>query len=369
MAQIVPGSAAPAAMPRSMPSTRTTVTAADTRAIVRWLVASAICVILTLIVGGVTRLTESGLSITQWQPVSGIIPPLSTTDWSAAFQRYLEIPEAQTVHRGITLAQFKTLFWWEWAHRLIARVAGLVIAVPFFLLLAKRRIPHGLIPRLLALPVLVAAQGALGWYMVSSGLSERTDVSQYRLVAHLGLALVIYVIAAWTASSLHLNAQGARTPDPARRTRWRMAFGLATLTFLTVLSGGFVAGLDAGHVYNTFPLMEGSVIPREYGQLEPAWRNWFENAAAVQFNHRVLAMVVLASVAWAWARARRSVTGADERRAWNLVAITALVQVTVGIATLLLFVPIPIASLHQLGAVALLSAALWAAALEKARLD
>ncbi len=364
MDRIAPEAAVPPGIPRSHPVSKTdegAYTSASIASVVRWLYACAICVVLTLVIGGGTRLTEAGLSITQWQPVSGVLPPLNDADWGVAFQRYLAIPEAQTVHRGITLEQFKVLFWWEWAHRLIARVAGLVIALPFLWLLIRGRLPRPLIPRLLSLPLLVAGQGVLGWYMVTSGLSERTDVSQYRLVAHLGLALVIYVIAVWTAMSLQLDVSRGHADRSARP-----AMALATLTFITILSGGFVAGLDAGHIYNTFPLMGASVVPSEYGQLSPAWRNWFENPAAVQFNHRVLATVVLTMAAWLWARARRASRTAGERRAWNLIGVTAVIQVTLGIATLLLRVPIPVAALHQLGAVALLTAALWAAAIRRA---
>ena len=370
MDQIVPAATTPQAIPGSA-AVGTHGHAdrreqANTRSLVIWLVASAVCVILTLIIGGITRLTESGLSITVWEPVSGVLPPLNEADWTAAFQRYLAIPEAQSVHRGITLPQFKTLFWWEWAHRLIARIAGLVIAVPFFILWAKRKLPQGRTLPLLALPLLIAAQGALGWYMVSSGLSERTDVSQYRLVAHLGLALVIYVIAVWTAMEVGLGHNDPQTPGRPG-TRARPAMVIATLTFITLLSGGFVAGLDAGHVYNTFPLMGPSLVPDGYGQMQPLWRNWFENPAAVQFNHRALAMLLLMAVAWAWARERRSASTRRMQLAWNVIALAALLQVTLGIATLLLAVPIPIAALHQLGAVALLTAALWAAALASAR--
>jgi len=366
MDRIAPEGAVPSPFPRSHAATgaegRTHLNSAHTRSLVRWLAASAVCVILTLIIGGGTRLTEAGLSITQWQPVSGVLPPLNDAAWASAFQRYLAIPEAQTVHRGITLEQFKVLFWWEWAHRFIARIAGLVIAVPFLWLLIRRKLPRPLIPRLLALPVLTAAQGALGWYMVSSGLSVRTDVSQYRLVAHLGLALVIYVIAVWTALSLRIGeSRGGATH------RSRPAIAIAAFTFVTILSGGFVAGLDAGHIYNTFPMMGASLVPAEYAQLSPAWRNWFENAAAVQFNHRVMATLLLMVTAWLWARARRSSGSAGEHRAWNLVGLAAVVQVTLGIATLLMRVPIPIAALHQLGAVALLTAALWAAAVARTR--
>jgi cytochrome c oxidase assembly protein subunit 15 len=334
---------------------------AQNRTTIRWLVASAVCVILTLVVGGATRLTESGLSITEWKPVTGVLPPLGDAEWNDAYARYLQIPEAQTVHRGITLPEFQVLFWWEWAHRLSARLAGLVIAIPYFLLLATRRLPRGLEWRLLLLPVLTALQGALGWYMVTSGLSDRTDVSQYRLVAHLGLALVIYVIAVWTAMTLAPND----TPADSRSAR--RAVTLSWLVFLTLLSGGFVAGLDAGHIYNTFPRMGQGLAPPEYLQLSPAWRNLFENPAAVQFNHRLLAILTLAATAWMWSAARRTVRDARQRLAWHLVAVIAVLQVALGITTLLLLVPIPIAALHQLGAVALLTSTLWAAALARSR--
>ncbi|MBC7895219.1 MAG: COX15/CtaA family protein [Cytophagaceae bacterium] len=313
------------------------------------MIASALVVVLTLVIGGATRLTESGLSITEWKPVSGVLPPLSAADWEAAYQAYLKIPEAQTVHLGITLPQFQSLFWWEWAHRLVARIAGLVIALPFVVLLVAGRIPRHLRVRLAALPLLTAAQGVLGWYMVTSGLTGRTDVSQYRLVAHLGLALAIYVIAAWTALTLPVR-QG-----PIARS----AFAIALLAFVTILSGGFVAGLDAGHVYNTFPLMGSGFVPPGYGQLTPAWRNLFENAAAVQFNHRVLAMTTVLVVAvLAFREFRRH---ARLPAPWLAIVGAVLVQVVLGVATLLLRVPLGIAALHQLGAVVLLTAALWAA--------
>ncbi|MGQ0646733.1 MAG: COX15/CtaA family protein [Gemmatimonadaceae bacterium] len=319
-----------------------------------WMFASAVSVILTLVVGGVTRLTESGLSITEWKPVSGILPPLSEAEWRTAYQSYLQIPEAQTVHRGITRSEFQTLFWWEWLHRFVARMAGLVIALPYLLLLVGRRIPRPLHMRLLALPVLTAVQGALGWYMVQSGLSGRTDVSQYRLVAHLGLALCIYVITVWTALTV-----GVRRLSDAHATLHWGALAVAAMTFVTILSGGFVAGLDAGHIYNTFPLMGSGLVPREYSDLAPVWRNWFENPAAVQFNHRVLALCTLLLAGVAYARERWTRT--DLPAAWNAVLLAVVVQIGLGVFTLRLGVPVPVAALHQLGAVALLTAALWAA--------
>lgn len=319
-------------------------TAALTRWLVRWMVASAAVVVLTLVVGGATRLTESGLSITEWKPVAGVLPPMSATSWDAAYQAYLQIPEAQTVHRGITLSEFKSLFWWEWAHRIVARVAGLVLALPWLWLVVRRKLDRVWIRRLAVLPLLTAAQGALGWYMVSSGLSERTDVSQYRLVAHLGLALVIFVLAVRYALLL-------RGAPPFR---WNAPHAVAALSFVTILSGGFVAGLDAGHIFNTFPLMGDGLVPPGYLQLSPAWRNIFDNPAAVQFNHRVLA---IATLVVALLVARRL----GGRQGW-LLGAAALLQVTLGISTLLMGVPLLVAGLHQLGAVLLLTAAIVAGA-------
>ncbi|MBL8961335.1 MAG: COX15/CtaA family protein [Gemmatimonadetes bacterium] len=320
------------------------------RAVHRWLVATAVCVVVALVVGGITRLTESGLSITEWRPVSGVVPPLSETDWTSAFEAYRQIPEAQTVHRGITLAAFKALYWWEWVHRILARLVGLVIAVPFFVLLMRRQIRPALQLRLANLPILVAAQGVLGWYMVQSGLSGRTDVSPYRLVAHLGVALMIYLIATWTAMTLRAHT---RAVD-------RLGVAVAVLAGITILSGGFVAGLDAGHVYNEFPLMGSAIVPAEYGAMGVWWRDWFENPVSAQFNHRVLAVTTLVVAFGAWWV--RGVRGSEVAlRAWRWVAAAAALQVALGIATLLLLVPIPLAALHQVGALGVLTAGMFAA--------
>ncbi len=313
-------------------------------------------VILALAVGGITRLTESGLSITEWKPVSGVLPPRTDAEWQAAWEGYQQIPEAQTVHAGLTLEQFKRLYWWEWFHRILARVAGLVIAVPYFVLLVRGAIPRERRVLLGALPILVAGQGVLGWVMVRSGLTERTSVSQYLLVSHLALALVIYLVATWVYHRLP-RAPGA---PPATGRADRVAVALAALVTVTILSGGFVAGTDAGRIFNTFPLMGGRLVPPSYWEMAPAWRNWFENPVAIQFNHRVLAVSVLLVVlaVWWWHGRRQR----DEaRRAWGWVVAAAVLQVTLGILTLVHAVPIPLAVLHQLGAVALLTVLVRAA--------
>jgi cytochrome c oxidase assembly protein subunit 15 len=326
------------------------------RAVHRWLVASAVAVALAVAVGGITRLTESGLSITQWQPVSGVLPPLSAEEWTAAFERYLQIPEAQTVHRGITLAEFRALFWWEWIHRLLARGVGLVLALPYGFLLLRGRIPPGYRLRLALLPALAAVQGALGWYMVQSGLAERTDVSAYRLTAHLGIALIIYLIAIWTA--LELRPAHAIAPAPPRVRSGALA--AVVLVVLTILSGGFVAGLDAGRVFNTFPLMGGQVVPPGY-RLYGFWRNAFENPAAAQFHHRILALTTVAAILLLARACHAPESPAPLQRAGRILGVLAFCQLALGIVTLLLGVPIGLGVPHQIGGLAVLTAALVAA--------
>jgi cytochrome c oxidase assembly protein subunit 15 len=320
-----------------------------------WLAGWAFMVLMTVVIGGVTRLTESGLSITEWAPVSGVIPPIGAEAWDEAFRAYQQIPEYQELNRGMTLSEFKLIFFWEYLHRLWARLVGLVLAVPFVVFLVRRWLPARLARRLAGLLVLTGIQGALGWYMVASGLVDRTDVSQYRLAAHLGLALVIYVITAWTAADLlGADEPSQERPTAALRPWAGLVFGL---TFATAIAGAFVAGLDGGRAYNTFPLMGGTFVPGGYFALEPWWRNWFENVAAVQFNHRWIGMLTLLAIVLFWGRARNlPVTGATQ---WWLHAlpVVAMAQVTLGVATLLLVVPVWLAALHQAGAVVLLTAA------------
>jgi cytochrome c oxidase assembly protein subunit 15 len=320
-----------------------------------WLIATAISVVVTLVVGGATRLTESGLSITEWKPVTGVLPPISADSWQQAYQRYQQIPEAQTVHAGITMSQFKALYWWEWAHRLAGRVVGLVVLIPFLWFWRRGTIRRELFPRLVLLPILVGAQGALGWYMVSSGLAERTSVSPYRLVAHLSLALLIFAIAVWTAVELGRSEESG---EPASRGVRRMLLALTVATVLTIMSGGFVAGLDAGRIFNEFPLMGGEVVPAGYNA-RTGIRNWFENPIAAQFNHRWLAILLAVSIWVVWIVAERR--WPPHGRRWvRLAALAVLVQAALGITTLLLGAPVLVAMLHQLGAVGLLTVLLAA---------
>lgn len=327
---------------------------AHRRTVGRWLVLWAAMVLMTVVIGGVTRLTESGLSITEWQPVSGIVPPLSADDWSDAFARYQQIPEYQQLNRGMTLAEFKSIFFWEYVHRLWARLVGLVLAVPLVWFLVRRVLTRRLTRRLLLILALTGAQGVLGWVMVQSGLTERTDVSQYRLAAHLGLALIIYALTVWTAADLLAPPRPGDVRDPRLA---RVAAVLTTWIFLTAITGAFVAGLDAGRVYNSFPLMGGRLVPPGYAQFAPWWRNLFENAAAVQFNHRVAALAGAAAVFALWWWGRRGLAGRGRRTIDALLALAAL-QVALGVGTLVLVVPVWLAALHQAGAVLLLTTSL-----------
>jgi cytochrome c oxidase assembly protein subunit 15 len=329
--------------------------AARRTAIRRWLVVCAVMVMLVVVIGGVTRLTESGLSITEWAPVTGVLPPLSADAWDEAFAAYKQIPEYQQLNRDMTLAEFKRIYFWEYLHRVWARLVGLAYLVPFLVFLVRGGLPRRLTWRLATLVLLVGAQGALGWFMVASGLVDRTDVSQYRLAAHLGLALVIYMVTVWTAADLAGGRADGRTGGPSPPAFATAAGALLALVFVTALAGAFVAGIDGGRAYNTFPLMGGRLVPAGYGALEPWWRNPFENLAAVQFNHRLLGILCVLGAIAVWVQGLRIGLGGRARVWLTLLPVAAAVQVVLGITTLLLFVPVGIAALHQAGAVGLLT--------------
>ena len=313
-------------------------------------------IFLMVVLGGITRLTWSGLSITEWQPISGVIPPLTHAEWAAEFAHYKAIPQYRAVHDGMTLAQFKVIFFWEYLHRLWGRLIGFVYAVPFLYFWVRGRLPKRLVPPLFGILLLGGAQGALGWYMVESGLVHRISVSQYRLVAHLGLALLLYAAILGVALGI-ARGPAARGGIPAAGWR-RAAEVVLLLVVVTIAAGGFTAGLHAGLVYNTFPLMDGRLVTAGYAQLHPFWRNWFANVAAVQFDHRLLAVTTVTSIVILWAAGLRARLPQPAHRAlWALLGI-ALLQATLGVSTLLLVVPIPLAVAHQAGAVLLLSAAI-----------
>lgn len=316
-------------------------------------------IFLMVLIGGITRLTESGLSMTQWHPVIGVIPPLSHAEWLAEFDRYKAIPQYQAIHPDMTLGAFKHIFFWEYLHRLWGRLIGVVFAVPFVFFLAKRRISRRLAPRLVGLFVLGGLQGALGWYMVESGLSQRIEVSQYRLAAHLVTAVVIYIAILWVA--LDLLAPDAASPRDPRTARLRRGLtAVIAMVLLTLGAGAFVAGLRAGYIYNTFPLMAGGFAPPEYWQLTPWWRNWFENAASAQFDHRLLAETTWVFIAGLWLYGRRLDLAPRARLLLTALFAMATLQAALGITTLLLVVPLPVAVAHQGGAILLVTAAVVA---------
>ncbi len=326
------------------------------RPIAAWLFVVAALVFLMTVIGGVTRLTESGLSIVDWRPVTGTLPPLSDPEWAAEFEKYQQSPQYRLVNRGMSLDEFKQIFWWEYVHRLWGRLIGVAYALPFAWFLWRGTIPRPYRPHLWAALALGGLQGAVGWAMVASGLVDQPAVSQYRLVAHLGLALAIYVYLLWLGLCLW---RGDRPTDAGAAGR-RIAPWLAALAFLTILSGGFVAGLDAGMIYNSFPLMDGRWVPDVYALMSPWWLNAFENAAAVQFHHRVLAFATATAVL---ATAIRLAPGGPSlvRRLALAAAAAALAQFALGVATLLLQVPVGLGAAHQAGAVTLLTLLVWLA--------
>ena len=323
-------------------------------AVAAWLFACCALIFAMVVVGGITRLTLSGLSITEWNPVIGIVPPLTEAQWAAEFVRYQQIPEYRLIHYGMTLPEFKSIYFWEYAHRLLGRLIGVAYAVPLVWFWLRGRLPRQLVPGLLGILALGFAQGLLGWYMVESGLVHRVEVSQYRLVAHLALALAIYSAILWVALGL---ARGSADSDIGAVWR-RAAEAVILLVGLTIVAGGFVAGTRAGLTYNTFPLMDGRLVPAGYAQLHPFIRNWFENIAAIQFDHRLLALTTAAAVLLVWAAGLRAALPAPTRIALWATLAAAAVQGTLGISTLLLVVPIPLAAAHQAGAVMLLTAAI-----------
>ncbi|MBX6425635.1 MAG: COX15/CtaA family protein [Variibacter sp.] len=319
-----------------------------------WLWSVAALIFAMVIVGGATRLTESGLSIVEWRPVTGVLPPLSQADWQAEFEKYKAIPQYKALNTGMSLDDFKTIYWWEWTHRLLGRVIGAAFLFPFLWFLWRGAVPPPLRARLWMIFGLGALQGAVGWWMVASGLAERISVSQYRLAFHLTLACVIYAAVVWSAEAL---APGRLAAAP-RRLRLG-AFGLLLLVFLQLYVGALVAGLDAGLVYNTWPLMDGAWVPAadKLFFLSPAWRNFFENELTVQFVHRTVAYALwLAAVAHAVDAVR---TGGEWRTRALALAFAGVVtlQAAIGIATLLWVVPIGLALLHQGGALAVLTIA------------
>jgi cytochrome c oxidase assembly protein subunit 15 len=322
-----------------------------------WLFVIAGLIGLMVVIGGLTRLTGSGLSITEWQPVTGVIPPLNDTQWQAEFGKYQGTPQYELLNRGLGLAGFKTIYWWEWTHRLLGRVLGFVFLAPFLLFLRQHRIDRGIATRLGIIFVLGAAQGVLGWWMVQSGLSgARVAVSQYRLAAHLGLAMILFGYVFWTA--LEIGGAGRTHVAAAERLR-PFAFGLVALVFVQIILGAFMAGLDAGRAFSSWPTYAGRWIPSGLYDLQPWWINHFENHALVHFQHRSAGYAVACVVVGLYVALRRA--GADKplRIAGIHAVVLTAIQIALGVATVVTHVALPFAALHQICALGLFASALW----------
>lgn len=324
------------------------------RRVAIWLLLCCTLVFAMVVLGGVTRLTGSGLSMVDWRPIMGVLPPMSETEWSKTFALYRTSPEFQKINYTMDVHAFKTIFWYEYLHRMLGRVIGLAFLIPFLFFSARGYIRGHEWPKYLLMFVLGGMQGVLGWYMVKSGLVDNPHVSQYRLTAHLVAAFMIYAYMFWVAMSLLF-----RNIDGVRHHWYAKTLGLTTLVTITVISGGFVAGLKAGLVYNTFPLMGGQLMPPGLFALDPAWRNIFENLVTVQFNHRVLAIITFFVVVTYWYFGRRHAFPPRAKTGLNILLVLAIAQVTLGISTLVLHVPVPLAATHQATALLLFTAALY----------
>lgn len=323
------------------------------RQIAYWLFFCAAVIFGMILLGGVTRLTSSGLSMVDWKPIMGVIPPMTQADWQEMFLKYQQFPEYQKINVGMSLEDFKPIFMYEYLHRVLGRLIGVIFIVPFLFFYFSRRIKTGLTPKLVIMLIGGGCQGLLGWYMVKSGLVDNPHVSQYRLTAHLGAAVLIYGFILWTAFGLVLTARA----QPVELQRFSM--GLSALIYLMILSGGLVAGTHAGNAYSTWPLMGDSFVPAGLYAMTPAWLSAFEDITTIQFNHRMFAYLIVALVvAFAIRAFRFGIVGRLKVGIFCLIGLLGM-QVTLGISTLIFYVPIPVAAAHQVGAVALLTASLF----------
>ncbi len=323
-----------------------------------WLIVIAGIIFCMIILGGVTRLTHSGLSMVDWNPIMGIIPPINDADWLRAFARYQEFPEYQKINQGMSVEQFKSIFYFEYFHRILGRLIGILFLIPFLYFWFRSFIRKSLLPQMAIMFFLGGCQGLLGWYMVKSGLINDPHVSQYRLTAHLISAVIIYCYILWVAFGL-LTTNTERTTDQHSQKLFSISKILTLLIILMIITGGLVAGTRAGFVYNTFPLMNGKLIPDAMYTLHPLWLNWLENVTAIQFNHRVFAYGLLFLISSYCFAVYKYGTTARSRHAAILLLILLIAQVCLGVATILLHVPVLIASCHQGGAILLLTTILF----------
>jgi cytochrome c oxidase assembly protein subunit 15 len=327
--------------------------AMNDKLIARWLLTCAVVIFGMILLGGVTRLTDSGLSMVEWQPLMGIIPPLSHNDWQQLFLKYQQFPEYQQINLGMTMGEFKVIFMYEYLHRVLGRLIGLLFFIPFVYFFLTRRISPQLLPKLLLMLLLGGCQGLMGWYMVKSGLIDVPHVSQYRLTAHLGLAIAIYGFIVWTALGL------INKPSNQPSGLGMPACIISGMIFLMILSGGLVAGTRAGYAYSTWPLMGDSFIPAGLYDMSPIWLSAFENITTIQFNHRMFAYVIaLLLVSFSVFALKKNISENVRIGIYSMLFLL-LVQITLGISTLIFHVPVAIAAAHQIGSVALLTATLF----------
>jgi len=336
----------------------TTPTNADHKAIAIWLLTCCAVIFGMIILGGVTRLTGSGLSMVEWAPIMGILPPLNQAEWQEAFLLYQQFPEYQLKNFHMSVEDFKSIFWFEYGHRLLGRSIGIIFLLPFLYFFFRGKIEKALSPKLIIMFILGGLQGLMGWYMVKSGLVNDPHVSQYRLTAHLGLAVVIYAYMLWVALGL-LYPKFNDIQKNADNKIARLSLIITGIIVITILSGGFVAGTHAGFAFNTFPLMDGRLIPAGLFEQSPLWRNFFENIVTVQFDHRVLATVLFLVIPAFWIKAGKFNLQPLARMGSHLLLAALALQITLGISTLLLIVPVALAAAHQAGAIVLLTAALF----------
>jgi cytochrome c oxidase assembly protein subunit 15 len=320
-----------------------------------WLLFCAGVILSMILLGGVTRLTHSGLSIVEWKPLLGVIPPLNEAQWQETFAKYQQFPEYKKVNLSMTLDEFKSIFMFEYLHRLLGRLIGIIFLLPFLFFYFTKRIQSGLTPKLLIMFVLGGLQGLLGWYMVKSGLVDNPRVSQYRLTAHLGAAVIIYTYILWVAFGL----LGHNTSAFKLSKLKPFSYTLSGLIFLMILTGGLVAGTRAGFAYPTFPLMGDSFIPPGLYDMNPIWLSAFEDITTIQFNHRIFAYLLFTLILTFAFKALRQITNNHFRKSIYALVGLLLLQITLGISTLLMHVPIAVAAAHQVVAVLLFTASLY----------
>ena len=321
--------------------------------IAAWLLICCALVFVTLVQGGVTRLTRSGLSIVEWKPVSGVVPPLTASQWSETFEKYKATPEYRLENQGMSLDEFKSIFWREWSHRVLARATGLAFLLPFLYFALSGQVAKRMVPRFVGMAALVAFQGALGWYMVYSGLVKDPRVSHYRLTSHLLVACAFYSLMFWSALDLLFprSREGATANDRLKR----MGIWVIGLLSVTIASGGLVAGLKAGFLYGTFPLMGGHWLPVHMFELRPVALNFLENRTTVQFDHRILGMLTGLAVCLFWLKASAKDLPSPGKTAVHVLPFFLALQIALGVLTLVYSVPVPLAASHQANALILLT--------------